>query len=71
MIVWPVAPLPVLWLRWSWRDLRQHWIAVLSIAAVVAIGTGVYAGLGSRRHGDGCPTTRASPRWNMHDLGSR
>lgn len=35
------------WWRWSWRDLRDHWAAVLSIAAVIAIGTGVYAGLGS------------------------
>ena len=35
------------WLRWSWRDLRSHWIAVTAIALVLAIGTGVYAGLGS------------------------
>lgn len=36
-----------LWLRWSWRDLRDRWIHVLAIAAVIAIGTGFYAGLGS------------------------
>ena len=36
-----------LWLRWSWRDLRHHWIAVLAIGLVIAIGTGVYAGLSS------------------------
>ena len=35
------------WLRWSWRDLRAHWVAVAAIAMVLAIGTGVYAGLGS------------------------
>jgi energy-coupling factor transporter ATP-binding protein EcfA2 len=35
------------WLRWSWRDFRAHWIAVVAIALVLAIGTGVYAGLGS------------------------
>ena len=34
-------------LRWSWRDLRRHWVAVLAIALVIAIGTGVFAGLGS------------------------
>jgi putative ABC transport system permease protein len=36
-----------LWWRWSWRDLRGHWVAVVSIALVIALGTGVYAGLGS------------------------
>ncbi len=36
-----------LWLRWSWRDLRGHWVAVVAIALVIAIGTGVFAGLGS------------------------
>lgn len=36
---------PLFWLRWSWRDLREHWIAVVAIALVLAIGTGVYAGL--------------------------
>ncbi len=36
-----------LWLRWSWRDLRAHWVAVVAIALVVAIGIGVFAGLGS------------------------
>ncbi len=34
-------------LRWSWRDLRAHWAKVLSIALVIAIGTGAYAGLTS------------------------
>ena len=36
-----------MWLRWSWRDLRSRWVAVLAIAMVMAIGVGVYAGLGS------------------------
>lgn len=34
-------------LRWSWRDLRAHWAKVMSIALVIAIGTGAYAGLTS------------------------
>lgn len=38
---------PLLWWRWSWRDLRQRWLSVVAIALVIAIGTGVYAGLGS------------------------
>ena len=36
-----------LWLRWSWRDLRARWLQVLAIAGIVAIGTGIYAGLTS------------------------
>lgn len=36
-----------LWLRWSLRDLRSRWALVLAIGLVIAIGTGVSAGLGS------------------------
>jgi len=36
-----------LWLRWSWRDLRARIVQVAAVAAVVALGTGVYAGLSS------------------------
>ena len=35
------------WLRWSWRDLRRRWVLVGAIAIVLAIGTGIYSGLGS------------------------
>lgn len=34
-----------LWLRWSWRDLRQRWLLVTAISLVIALGTGTYAGL--------------------------
>lgn len=34
-------------LRWAARDLRRRWAQVLAIALIIAIGTGVYAGLGS------------------------
>ncbi len=33
--------------RLSLRDLRRHWVAVIAIALVIAIGTGVFAGLRS------------------------
>ncbi|MFH1330291.1 MAG: FtsX-like permease family protein [Actinomycetota bacterium] len=36
-----------LWLRWSWRDMRAHWVQVGAIALVIALGTGTFAGLGS------------------------
>lgn len=35
-----------LWLVWSWRDLRRRWLLVAALALVIALGTGVYAGLG-------------------------
>jgi putative ABC transport system permease protein len=31
--------------RWSWRDLRQRWVLVVTIALILAIGTGIYAAL--------------------------
>lgn len=34
-------------LRWSARDLRRKWLQVTAIALVIAIGTGIYAALGS------------------------
>lgn len=35
------------WLRWAARDLRARWHQVAAIAMIVAIGTGMSAGLGS------------------------
>ena len=35
------------WLRWSWRDLRARWLQVAAISLIVALGAGVYTGLGS------------------------
>lgn len=37
----------LLWLRWSWRDLRARWLQVLAVALVIGIGSGVYSGLSS------------------------
>lgn len=36
-----------LYLRWTWRDLRARWLQVVAIAVIIALGTGVYAGLRS------------------------
>jgi putative ABC transport system permease protein len=35
------------WLRWAARDLRARWPQVAAIALIIAIGTGMSAGLGS------------------------
>src|SRR5512143_3516624 len=37
----------LLWLRWSWRDLRRRFLLVVAIATVIGLGTGLYAGLTS------------------------
>lgn len=38
---------PLFLLRWSLRDLRRRWLQVVAIALIIAVGTGVYAALGS------------------------
>ncbi|MCL4250594.1 MAG: FtsX-like permease family protein [Anaerolineae bacterium] len=35
----------LLWMRWSWRDLRLRWLQVVAIALIIALGTGIYSGL--------------------------
>ena len=35
------------WVRWAWRDLRTRLVQVVAIAGIVALGSGIYAGLGS------------------------
>ncbi|MEO1060121.1 MAG: FtsX-like permease family protein [Actinomycetota bacterium] len=57
-----------LWLRWTWRDLRRHWIAVVAIAVVIAIGTGVYAGLGSTATWRRLSNDASFAELRMHDL---
>jgi putative ABC transport system permease protein len=56
------------WLRWSWRDLRAHWVAVIVIALVLAIGTGVYAGLGSTGEWRQQSNDASFAALKMHDL---
>ena len=56
------------WLRWSWRDLRRHWVAVVVIALVMAIGIGVYAGLGSTSTWRRLSNDESFAVLDMHDL---
>ena len=55
-------------LRWSWRDFRAHWVAVIAIAFVLAIGTGVYAGLGSTGEWRQQSNDASFAALEMHDL---
>jgi putative ABC transport system permease protein len=56
------------WLRWSWRDFRSHCVAVVAIAFVLAIGTGVYAGLGSTAEWRRQSNDASFAALAMHDL---
>lgn len=59
---------PAFWLRWSLRDLRAHWVAVVAIAVVIAIGTGVYAGLSSTSTWRRLSNDASFASVDMHDL---
>ncbi len=55
-------------LRWSWRDLRANWAKVLSIALVIAIGTGAYAGLTSNANWRRTSYNASYELLNMYDV---
>ena len=56
------------WLRWSLRDLRQRWLLVFTLALVVALATGVSAGLGSMESWRLRSNDASFARLRMHDL---
>ena len=56
------------WLRWSLRDLRQRWVLVLTLALVVALATGVAAGLGSMETWRIRSNDTSFALLHMHDL---
>ncbi|HEY4669440.1 MAG TPA: FtsX-like permease family protein, partial [Tepidiformaceae bacterium] len=57
-----------LWLRWSWRDLRDRWLQVGAIALVIALGTGTFAGLSSTANWREVSSDRSYAELNMFDL---
>lgn len=57
-----------LWLRWSWRDLRARWLQVLAIAAIIALGTGVYTGLSSQNQWRRASYDASYDHLAVHDL---
>jgi putative ABC transport system permease protein len=56
------------WLRWSARDLRARWVLVLAIALVIAIGTGIYSGLGSMENWRIASNDASFAALRAHDL---
>jgi putative ABC transport system permease protein len=58
----------LLWLRLSLRDLRQRWVLVVAIAALIALGTGTSAGLGSTAAWRRQSNDESFAHLRMHDL---
>ncbi len=57
-----------LWLKWSVRDLRARWVQVCAIAFIIAIGTGLYAGLSSTSEWRRVSYDASYARTHMYDL---
>lgn len=57
-----------LWLRWSWRDLRHHWVLVTALALVISLGTGAFAGLGGTTAWRFASNDASYAALKMHDL---
>ena len=55
-------------LRWSWRDLRQRWVQVAAISLILALGTGVFAALGSTAVWRRASNDASFSITNLHDL---
>lgn len=54
--------------RWAARDLRRRWLSVSAIAVVIAIGTGVFAALGSTATWRRVSNDASFERLRVHDL---
>ncbi len=55
-------------LRWAIRDARSRWVQVASIALMIAIGTGMYAGLSSVTQWRIASNEASFELTNMYDL---
>ena len=55
-------------LRWTWRDLRARWVQVAVIALVVAVGTGMYAGMMSMSQWAETSYDASYAVTNLHDV---
>ena len=56
------------WLRWAWRDLRSRWLQVAAIALIIALGTGIFAGLGGQETWRIASMDLNYQRLHLHDL---
>ena len=58
----------MIWLRWSWRDLRSRWMQVAAIAIVIAFGTAFFSGLRSMNVWRGLSNDASYEAVNTFDL---
>lgn len=56
------------WLKWSFRDLRARWLQVLAIAMIIALGTGIFSGLGGQKDWRINSLDKSYDALNMYDL---
>ncbi len=56
------------WFRWAWRDLRLRWLQVAAIAMIIALGTGIFAGLGGQEAWRVAMMDINYEKLQMHDL---
>ncbi len=55
-------------MRWAGRDLRQRWLQVMAIALIIALGTGVFAGLGGQESWRIASMDESYSMLDMYDL---
>ena len=55
-------------LRWALRDARARWLQVCAIALMIAIGTGMYAGLSSTTQWRFASNDASFDLTNMYDV---
>ena len=58
-------------LRWAFRDARTRWVQVAGIALMIAIGTGLFAGLSSFTHWRIISNEESLQLTNMYDVRAR
>jgi putative ABC transport system permease protein len=54
--------------RWAWRDLKRRWLQVAAISVIIAIGTGIYTGLGGEEEFRVNSMDASYDRLNMYDI---
>ena len=63
--------MPALRLRWALRDARSRWVQVAGIALMIAIGTGMFAGLSSVTQWRFASNDASLALTNMYDIRAR
>lgn len=54
--------------RWAWRDLKARWLQVAVISLILALGTGIFTGLGGEKAFRINSMNKSYSRLKMYDL---